>query len=89
LIEEYISRGIDSLIFNLEKIDSLELKRAFEICKENKITRILKVNNHSQEIIKELIELKVNSLIIDYKNLQIKETIYKKERELLKNLLSI
>ena len=89
LIEEYISRGIDSLIFNLEKIDSLELKRAFEICKENKITRILKVNNHSQEIIKELIELKVNYLIIDYKNLQIKETIYKKERELLKNLLSI
>jgi len=89
LIEEYISKGIDSLIFDLNKIDTLELKNALEICKQNKITRILKVNEHSQEIIKELIELKINSLIIDYKDIQIKESIYKKERELLKNLLSI
>ena len=90
LLEDYISKGIDSIIFDLKEMNFNELKQATKICKENKIIRLVKIKNeYSQEMIKQLIEIKTNMLIIKYKNLEIKDVIYKKEQELLKNLLSI
>jgi phosphoenolpyruvate synthase/pyruvate phosphate dikinase len=90
IITEYISKGIEFIVFNLEEIDYPKLKEIIKVCKENKILRISEINSKNTITdVKSLIDININGLIINNNQIEFKDVIYKKEREMLKNLLSI
>jgi len=90
IISEYISRGIENITFNLEEIDFVKVKEVIKICKENKIMRIAEINSKNTiSNIKTYIDSNINGVIINKEQLEYKDTIYKQERDLLKNLLSV
>ena len=66
------------------------INKAIDLCKDNRVIRIFCIkDDFSDEIIKKLIEVRVNEFIVFPNNLKIKDTIFKKEKEIIKNLLSI
>jgi pyruvate, water dikinase len=90
VVLEYFSRGAEYIIFNIDEIDSLKIKEIVKICKENKIERFAEINSkNTVSDLKTYIDLNINGLIINKENIEYKDLIYKKERELLKNLLSV
>jgi|GEM_PF-1044521 len=91
VIEQYAKEGIDFIIFNSDKIiNNDNLKLIAEMCKSNKVMRIVSLNNEqSYSDIKTYIGLGVNELIISKSRMEIKDSLYKHEKDLLKSLLSI
>lgn len=90
VVLEYLSRGAEYIVFNLEEIDVLKIKEIVKICKENKILRLAEINTKNTITdLKAYIDLNINGLIINKENIEYKDTVYKKEREMLKNLLSV
>ncbi len=94
VLEKYISLGIGFVVFDLN-IDVISknkdlINKAIDLCKDNRVIRIFCIkDDFSEEIIKKLIEVRVNEFIVFPNNLKIKDTIFKKEKEIIKNLLSI
>lgn len=89
-VKEYISRGIEHLVFNIEENDFTKIKEIIKICKQNKIMRIAEVNSKTTVVdIKSYVESNINGIIINKEQLEYKDTVYREERDLLKNLLSV
>jgi len=90
IILEYFSRGIEFIVFNLEEIDFSKIKPIIKVCKENKIMRIFEINSKNTTTdVKSLVDVNINGFIINKEKLEYKDIIYKQERDLLKNLLSV
>mgnify|MGYP001065609381 CR=1 FL=1 len=90
LIIEYLSRGSSFIVFSLEEIDYIKLKEIIKICKDNKILRLSDITEKNNiNDVKQLIEININGIMINKNQIEFKDTIYRKEKELLKNLLSI
>ncbi len=90
LILEYLSRGIEYLTLNLEDIDFTKVKEVIKVCKENKIMRIAEINSKNTAAdIKSFVNSNINAIIINKEQLEYKDSVYREERDLLKNLLSV
>jgi pyruvate,water dikinase len=90
MVKEYLSRGAEFIIFNIDEIDFIKIKEITNICKENKILRIARINSKNTITdVKKYIDSGINGLIINKEQIEYKDTIYKKEKDLLRNLLSI
>ncbi|MDD3177960.1 MAG: PEP/pyruvate-binding domain-containing protein [Candidatus ainarchaeum sp.] len=83
-----ILENIETIIINTDNFDKSKNVEITNICKENKIKKIININKNNKKNIKEYIESKINAIIIDYNEINLKEIVYKKEQELLKDLLS-
>ncbi|NCC70962.1 hypothetical protein EOM09_05250, partial [bacterium] len=90
IISEYLSRGAETLFFETDEIDPLKFKEIINLCKEKKIPRYFNISSkNTLNDIKTLIDININGFVLKKEQLEYKDTIYKKEKELLKNLLSI
>jgi len=90
VVKEYLSRGAEFIVFNIEETDFVKIKEITNICKENKILRIAEINSKNTiNDVKSYIDAGINSIIINKEQIEYKDTVYKKEKDLLRNLLSI
>ncbi len=91
ILKQYLEAGSDFIVFDVPEIDYFDKLRAvINMCKDSKIQRIFDIkNDYTEEVIKNLVELKINAVLVTKDQIKYKEIIYKKEKEILKNLLSI
>lgn len=90
LVEDFILKGVDFLIYDVKEIDFEKIKKINQLCKLNRVKRISRISEHnSQDDIKKYINTFVNGLIFDFKKLDYKDIVYKEEKDLLKSLLSV
>ena len=90
MINEIINEHIKNIILNINENEINNIESIIKKLKDNKINRIINIKeDFNNETIKKIVDLKINEVVVDYNNIQVKEIIYKKEQELLRNLLSI
>jgi len=91
LLKQYLEVGSDFIVFDIIEIDYFEkLRTVINMCKDSKIQRIFDIkDDYDETVIKNLVELKVNAVLLNKDQMKYKEVIAKKEKEILKNLLSI
>ncbi len=91
ILKQYLEAGSDFIVFDVPEIDYFDKLRAvISMCKNSKIQRIFDIkNDYTEEVIKNLVELKINAVLVNKDQIRYKEIIHKQEKEILKNLLSI
>lgn len=89
IIEDLIEKNIKIIILNTNEFDKHKLNEITNIAKENKIERIIQITNENKNNLKKYVENKINAILVKKEDLEQKEIVYKKEQEMLKDLLSI
>jgi len=91
ILKQYLEVGSDFIVFDVPEIDYFDkLRDVINICKDSRIQRIFDIkNDYTEDVIKNLVELKINAVLVTKEQIRYKEIIHKKEKEILKNLLSI